>query len=119
MSQIVVNFIRQISEPNPNYHNKEMIEKSNPGELASNTNEPKSETLSMPFSENTIIRDVLTQYLKKTNLSLDLSPENCSFLYNSKLLNMEHNLTKNLKNLRIRNGSKIRVIDQSCIIGGR
>ena len=55
----------------------------------SNTNETKTVVSSIPFSENMLIKDVLRQYLGKANLSLDLSPSNCSFLCGPKILNTE------------------------------
>ena len=72
--------------------------------------------LQMNCSENMLVKDVLNNYLKLTNSNSNL--EKTQFMFKSLLLNRDNNLNKSLKDLRIRPGSSIRVIEIDGVICG-
>ena len=62
----------------------------------------------MYFPEETIIEDVLTQFLKKTNLKINLSPIYITFTSGGKLLNSSKFINRNLSSV-IRSGAFVNV----------
>ena len=53
----------------------------------------------MVFSKDTIVKDVLTQYLKETNSIIDLSLNKYTFVYRASILNSDKYLNKSLLEL--------------------
>ena len=72
--------------------------------------------LQMNCSENMLVKDVLNNYFKLTNSNSNL--ERTQFIFKTLVLNKGNNLNKSLRDLGIRPGSSIRVIDTNGVICG-
>ena len=72
------------------------------------------------YEENTTVRNMLIDFLLKTNSKMEYSIEEITFMFNSTLINNAKYLDKPIKDVFKRsNNPKIKVIDSNNIIGGK
>lgn len=72
------------------------------------------------FDSNLTTRNMLVEFLRKTNSVLNYNIEDITFMYNSTLINNQKYLDRPIKEIFKRNNNpKIKVIDSNNIVGGR
>ena len=71
------------------------------------------------FDSNITIKEMLNDFLKKTNSKIELQSEDIQFIYKGKILNTPNYLNRFVGDIFKLNNHKVKVWDSKNIIGGK